>query len=60
VVPGITSTFEGTGAAGTVYEYIIFDPSTFGNDLYEVELTVHDRVNDATTTGSVSFGVQNR
>jgi GWxTD domain-containing protein len=60
VVPGVASTFEGSGRSSTVQEYIIFDPSTFTDDVYDIEITVHDRVGSGSAKGSVSFAVQSR
>jgi GWxTD domain-containing protein len=60
VIPGVASTFEGTGKGSTVREHIIFDPATFTDDEYDVEITVHDRLDDRSTSGSVRFAVQSR
>lgn len=60
VIPGVASTFEGTGKGSTVREHIVFDPATFTDDEYDVEITVHDRLDERTTAGSIRFAVQGR
>jgi GWxTD domain-containing protein len=58
VVPGVATAYEGTARAGVVREWIVLDPSTFTADLYDVEITVIDRVEDRQTTRSITFAVQ--
>jgi hypothetical protein len=58
VVPGVTTSFDGAGREGVVREYIVLDPSTFQTGVYDVEITVRDRVSDREAGRSISFGVR--
>jgi GWxTD domain-containing protein len=60
VIPGVASTFDGTAKGSTVREHIIFDPANFTDDEYDVEITVHDRLDERTTSGTIRFAVQGR
>ena len=58
VTPGVATAYEGTARAGTVREWIVLDPSTFTSDLYDVEITVIDRVGEGSATRPITFAVQ--
>jgi len=60
VIPGVASTFDGTTKGPIVREHIIFDPANFTDDEYDVEITVHDRLNKKSAAGTIRFAVQGR
>jgi GWxTD domain-containing protein len=58
VVPGVATAYEGSARAGIVREWIVLDPTTFPQDLYDVEVRVIDRVAERDATRSVTVAVR--
>ncbi|MGH2571520.1 MAG: GWxTD domain-containing protein [bacterium] len=57
VVPGVATAYDGSARTGTVREWIVLDPATFTQDLYDVEIRVIDRVAERDTARSVTVAV---
>jgi hypothetical protein len=57
-VPGVATAYEGSARAGIVREWIVLDPTTFPQDLYDVEVRVIDRVAERDATRSVTVAVR--
>ncbi len=58
LLPGVATAFDGVTEQKVVQEYLALDPSTFDEDVYDVVITVIDRVSDRKTSRSVRFAVQ--
>jgi GWxTD domain-containing protein len=56
-IPGVATAYDGAARSSSVQEYIALDPKTFTKGVYDVEVTVRDRVADRETSRSVFFGV---
>jgi GWxTD domain-containing protein len=58
IIPGVATSYDGESEATVVQEYFAFDTRTFVEDLYDVEITVIDRISERKTVRRVSFAVQ--
>lgn len=58
VVPGVATAYDGTSTSSNVQEYFSLDPTTFTEDVYDVRITVHDRVSERQVERATTFAVQ--
>ncbi|MBZ0269128.1 GWxTD domain-containing protein [bacterium] len=58
VTPGVATAYTGSSTVPNVQEYFSLEPSTFTEDVYDVEIQVTDLVSDRVTKRSASFAVQ--
>ncbi len=57
VTPGVATAYEGSSKSPNVQEYFSLDPSTFTADVYDIRITVRDRVLDREVTREAAFAV---
>jgi GWxTD domain-containing protein len=60
LVPGVSTAYEGSSSTDTAVEFLELDPATFTENVYDVTITVTDRVTERSATRSVTFAVQRR
>jgi hypothetical protein len=58
VTPGVATAYNGSSRSRNVQEYFSLEPSTFTEDVYDVEIEVTDLVSDRVTKRSAAFAVQ--
>jgi len=58
VTPGVATAYNGSSRSPNVQEYFSLEPSTFTEDIYDVEIRVTDLVSDRAVSRSAAFAVQ--
>ena len=58
LIPGVRTSYDGITTQETAQEYLELATDTFGEDVYDLEITVTDRVNDRRAFGRVTFSIQ--
>lgn len=58
VTPGVATAYNGSSKSRNVQEYFSLEPSTFTEDVYDVDIEVKDLVSDRVTKRSAAFAVQ--
>ena len=56
--PGVATTYEGISKSPNVQESVALDPGTFDEDVYDLEITVRDRVIEREVTRTATFSVR--